>query len=229
MFTIEPPCSSREEVPDRLAGAQERAAQVHGQHAVEVRARELLARPRDLDAGVVDEHVEPAEALGGLADHAHDVVLVGDVAADEHVAHALLAHLAHARVDLLLGVVRLLGLAQVVDRDVGAVLGEAHGDRLADPGAAAGDEHVLALAGRAWLRCGLGGERLDIGDSSGAVSGGASRATAAAVTVPLGARSSSSPASGKSSTESRPAPISAALAGGVDQARAPARSPWPRR
>ena len=70
-------------------------------------------------------------------DHAHDVVLVGDVALDEHVLHALALHLADAGVDLLLGLLRLLGLAQVVDRDVRAVLGEAHGDRLPDAGAAA--------------------------------------------------------------------------------------------
>ena len=68
--------------------------------------------------------------------------------------HALLADLVHAGVDLLLGVARLLGLAQVVDRDVGAVLGEAHGDRLADPRAAAGDQHVLALQARAGRRGG---------------------------------------------------------------------------
>jgi hypothetical protein len=55
---------------------------------------------------------------------------------------------AAASPDLLLGLVRLLGLPEVVDRDVGAMLGEAHGDRLADPRAAAGDQHVLALQAR---------------------------------------------------------------------------------
>ena len=81
-----------EEVPDRLARAQERAAQVDGEHLVEVGAGELVGRPRDLDAGVVDEHVDAAEPLDRLRDHAHDVVLVGDVALDEHVADALLLH-----------------------------------------------------------------------------------------------------------------------------------------
>ena len=93
-----------QELPDRLAGAQERAAQVDGDDLVEVRAGELVRGPRDLDAGVVDEHVDAAELLGRLADHAHDVVLVGDVALHEHVPDALLAHAVHARVDLLLGV-----------------------------------------------------------------------------------------------------------------------------
>src|ERR671918_434371 len=51
---------------DRLARTQERAAQVHREDLVEVRARELLGRSRDLDARVVDEDVETAEALGRL-------------------------------------------------------------------------------------------------------------------------------------------------------------------
>ena len=62
-----------------------------------------LGRSRDLDAGVVDEDVEAAEALGRLADHAHDVVLAGHVALDEDVADAVLLDLAHAGVHLLLG------------------------------------------------------------------------------------------------------------------------------
>ena len=82
--------------------------------------------------GVVDEHVDAAEAVDRLADHLHDVVLPGHVTLDEHVPYALPLDLGDAGVHLLLGVARLLGLAQVVDRDVRAVLGEAHGDRLPD-------------------------------------------------------------------------------------------------
>jgi hypothetical protein len=52
---------------------------------------------------------------------------------------------AHAGVHLLLGPGRLVGRAQVVDGGVGAVLGEAHGDRLPDSGGAPGDKDVLAL------------------------------------------------------------------------------------
>ena len=118
-------------------------AQVDREHLVEVRAGELVGRSRDLDAGVVDEDVEAAEALGRLADHAHGVVLAGHVALDEHVADAVLLNLAHAGMHLLLGPCRLVGRGQVVDRDVGAVLGEAHGDRLADPGRATGDQQFL--------------------------------------------------------------------------------------
>ena len=52
---------------------------------------------------------------------------------------------ADAVLDLLLGLRRLVGSREVVDRDVRTVLGEAHGDRLADAGAAAGHEHVFSL------------------------------------------------------------------------------------
>jgi len=134
-----------QEPADRLTGAQERAPQVDGQDLVEVGAGQLVRRPGDLDAGVVDQHVQPAELGGRLPHQADGVVLLGDVPADEHVADAVLPKLADAGVDLLLGVGGLLRVAQVVDGDVGAVGGEPHGDRLADAGAAAGDEHVLAL------------------------------------------------------------------------------------
>ena len=92
-----------------------------------------------------------------MADHRDDVVLAGDVALHEHVAHALLLDAFDAGVDLLLGVAGLVGLAQVVDRDVRAVLGEADRDRLADSRRAAGDEHVLAL--QPGHRLGLSGTR----------------------------------------------------------------------
>src|SRR5437588_260328 len=80
-----------------------------------------------------------------MRDHAHHVILVGDIALYEHVADALLLDAAGARVDLLLGVGGLARLAEVVDGDVSAVLREANGNRLADARRAAGHENVLAL------------------------------------------------------------------------------------
>ena len=106
-----PGLPSCQEVPDRLAGAQERAADVDGEHLVEVRARQLVTVAGDLDAGVVDEHVDPAELAHRLADHPLDVLLLGDVTLDEHVAHAGLLHLVHARIHLLRGLGCLIGLA----------------------------------------------------------------------------------------------------------------------
>jgi hypothetical protein len=70
-----------------------------------------------------------AQLVDGLPHHPHDLVLLGDVGADQDVARAVLLHTPGARVDLLLGLGCLVGRAQVVDGDVGAMLGEAHGDR----------------------------------------------------------------------------------------------------
>jgi hypothetical protein len=150
--------SSLEEALDRLARAEEGAPEVDADHLVEVRGRELVRRLRDLDAGVVDQDVEAAELVERVLEHAHDVVFLGDIALDEDVADAVLAHARDTGVNLLLGVLGLLGLTQIVDGDVCAVLGEADGDRLADTRCPAGDEDVLALeSSHAFGRCCWGG------------------------------------------------------------------------
>ena len=141
-------------------------------HACAAKVKQMGVRDVLVGGDVSDEDDvvrmvgDAVEGLGGLADHAHDVGLVGDVAADEHVLHADLADLVHAGVDLLLGLARLLGLLEVVDRDVGAVLGEAHRDRLADAGRSAGDQDVLALQAAHAL-----GRRLRCGDCHGVLLG----------------------------------------------------------
>ena len=93
-LTIEPGFSSARKCRIASRAHRNEPRRLTASDVVEVRARQLLGGPRDLDAGVVDEHVDAAERLGRLADHAHDLVLLGDVAADEHVAHALLLTLA---------------------------------------------------------------------------------------------------------------------------------------
>ena len=90
-LTIEPALLA-EEAPDRLPRAQERAAQVDGEHAVEVRLDSSSIGREIWMPALLTRMSMPAEPLDGLADHAHDVVLAGDVAADQHVAHALVAH-----------------------------------------------------------------------------------------------------------------------------------------
>ena len=83
------------------------------------RGTELLGGLRDLDAGVVNEDVEAAEALPRLADHVYDVVLAGDVTLDEDIADVVLLDLVQAGTHLLLGPGCLVGRSEVVDRDVG--------------------------------------------------------------------------------------------------------------
>jgi hypothetical protein len=123
--------------------AQERAPQVDGEHLLEVGLGELVGRTRDLDAGVVDQHVDRSELVDGLLDHLDHVVLLGHVALHEHVLHRLLADLPEAGMHLLLGLGCLLGPREVVDRDARTVFGETHRGRLPDSRGAAGHEHVL--------------------------------------------------------------------------------------
>src|SRR3954463_5384383 len=99
---------------------------------------------RDLDARVVDEDIDATESIGGALEHRDDVLLLGDVAADEHVADSRLPDASETGVHLLLGLACLLGGPDVVDRDVRAVFRETDGDRLTDPGGAAGDQDILA-------------------------------------------------------------------------------------
>ena len=119
-----------------------------------------MGRARDLDAGVVDEHVDAAELVDGLP------TMRTTSSSSETSPCTSTSRTPSWRTrctqawtcSSVLG--RLVRRRQVVDRDVGAVLGEAHGDRLADARGAAGDEDVLALdaghalgAGPTWCGC----------------------------------------------------------------------------
>ena len=70
-----------------------------------------------LEGGVVDQHVEPAEARDGLLDRLAAEAAVGDVAGDEHAAPAL-APRPRARSP------RRPLLVQIDDRDIGALARE---------------------------------------------------------------------------------------------------------
>ena len=70
--------------PRRVLRPDEHAAHEHGERAVPVVDADLGERPeRTADAGVVEQHVETAEALDGGTDQRLDVVLLGDVGAHE--------------------------------------------------------------------------------------------------------------------------------------------------
>ena len=101
---------------------------------VPVGFRQVYQRRRLEDAGIVDEHVDPAGLVGGVRDNLFDGRLVGDV---EIVAPAFPAGGFHFR--LHLG--ERLGFArQIADHDVRTVLGEADGEGCADTAAGAGHE-----------------------------------------------------------------------------------------
>ena len=89
-----------------------------------------------LEGGVVDEDVELAELVDRLLDRVLAEFGVGDVAGEQDAAAAFL-------LDGLLGLLRVLVLVEIGERDVGAFACEEHRDRPADAGIAAGDERHL--------------------------------------------------------------------------------------
>ena len=121
------------------------ALEVHADHRVPVLLAHVEDHPVAQDAGVVDDDVELAEGVEGALDDALGALEVGDALA---VGDGLAAHLLDL-VDHLLGraVVGAAGAvevrAEVVDDDLGAVLG--HQQRLfaADAAARAGDDRNL--------------------------------------------------------------------------------------
>ena len=84
---------------DRLR-AQEGAGQVGLDHAVPLGEFERVRRLADIDAGIVDEDVDPAELVGDAADHGGDRLLVGDVGRDRNRLGAAFLSSATAAADL---------------------------------------------------------------------------------------------------------------------------------
>ena len=89
-----------------------------------------------LDAGVIDQDVQPPILAEHPVEHLIHGLLVGNVRGDQNRPAARLRHLLHADLDTVLnrfpGGDRAFRAAYVVDRDVGALLTQADGDRLAD-------------------------------------------------------------------------------------------------
>ncbi|CAB4924196.1 unannotated protein [freshwater metagenome] len=118
------------------AGAGERAAQVGGDDRVELLVGHLPQRGVAQDAGVVDQHVQPAE----LGDGAVDQRLGGLAGPDGHDLGDGAAPVGGDRVD---GGLRDLGV-HVVDHDGGAAAGQLLGVGEAEAPAGSGDDGDLA-------------------------------------------------------------------------------------
>src|SRR3954470_11185297 len=128
-----------EHVADLVLHAEERAAQVDGDDAIELGVVGLVQALVDADAGVVVGVVEAAIALDRLGDDARAVLRARHVARDEGGVAALVADRLH----------RLLaagaGALEVGDDHGGALLGEADRARAADAARRARDEARPAL------------------------------------------------------------------------------------
>jgi hypothetical protein len=117
--------------------AQEHAAQVHRDQAVELRDVVLVDR-RELafGAGVVEQPVDASEGVDRGLHVALHVVIAADVGADAHDARSERGYRCFARRETL--------AVNVDDEQVGALLGEHAGGSKADAAGAARDDHRLA-------------------------------------------------------------------------------------
>ena len=106
----------------RELGAEERSPCVHRHDAIPFVWARVLDRRLELDAGIVHEDVELAESLGGFVDQVPCAVGIAHVGDDRDDARVLLDRFDEACV-----------------QRIGALGGEASGDRRADAAAGAGD------------------------------------------------------------------------------------------
>ena len=97
---------------------------------------ERVRRLADIDAGIVDEDVDPAELAGDAAGHGGDRFLVGDVGRDRDRRGAALLELRDR--------FRRLGLVAAHHRDRRAGLRKPLGHAEPDAAIAAGDDGYLA-------------------------------------------------------------------------------------
>src|SRR6185437_6618910 len=88
--------------------------------------------------GVVDQDIELAEGLDGLADGPLADVAFSNISFDQNAATPLLLNqLSRAQ--------SIFGLLQIEDGDIGPLFGEMHGNGLADPRIPAADERCLSF------------------------------------------------------------------------------------
>jgi len=124
---------------DVAAAAEERSVQVGLDRLVEDLGRELSHfGARGVHTRVVHEDVDRAEGLGSLVEEPFDLLLVADVG----------LHDDRPTIRRLHGLTRLFGpvaVLQIVDHDVGALLGELDRGSPPDSGIRAGDQRHLVL------------------------------------------------------------------------------------
>ena len=123
----------------RMADGVERGAEIDRQDLVPFLRREILDRRDELDAGIVDQHVDRAMLGFDRRHHLGDVLglaHVGALKGDGHVEF-----LGHPGAQLL----DLAGIAKPVEHDVVADLGERARDAEADAAGRAGDHRYSSV------------------------------------------------------------------------------------
>ena len=131
--------AARDHAGQHLATAEERAAQIDGEHGVPFVRLDLpdLALAR-VETGIVDQYVDAAKRLARLCDHAPDVFLQGDVSDGDQGRPPSLS------LDLLSERVQLGGGARGNDHTC-ASNSHREGRGAPDAPARAGDDYDLVL------------------------------------------------------------------------------------
>ena len=137
-----PAVDLRHHPPRRGLADQERALEVHPQHAVEIGFREVEEIGAVNDAGIVHQNVEVAERAAGLRDHVLGAARVADVGGDEPAVAVPIAR----------GGGFARGFVDVGDDDARAFGDIALGDREPDAARPAGHDRDLVLEPHAALR-----------------------------------------------------------------------------
>jgi hypothetical protein len=123
-------------MPQAGLRGQERTVQVDCQHLLPLAERKLVDWLDDLDAGIADKDVHPAETFDSSGNACFDGRLVAHVHGDAHRGAA-------GSIDFIRGCLRRRQL-QVGDHDFCALHREALGDLFADAARRAGDDGNLA-------------------------------------------------------------------------------------
>ena len=117
---------------DSDLGAVGGAEEVHAEHAVELLRIELVARELCLDAGIVDEDVEPAKGLEDRLEHRLVGIHIRYVRADDQMLSLSMPGRLASRPRRAQRFLRRPLMARKIDRDRRALGGEAFGDRTPD-------------------------------------------------------------------------------------------------
>ena len=125
----------------REANGVEGGAQIDGENGVPLGDRERLQRGDMLDAGIVDQHIEPAEAIERHGDHFGDRVRL------RHVGAGIGDRDAEIGAEGLLRRFDLVGLAEAVEHDCGARGGKRASDAKSNAAGESVTKATLSLSG----------------------------------------------------------------------------------
>src|SRR5579862_442045 len=120
---------------DRFSRTKKCPTQVDSEHPVKIVEIDVLACRDLLNPGVIHEHIKRSEGVYDLREHPANFLLPGDIRLDQKTTETV----RRGTPDHLFRRGSLIGTAPVINRYVGALLGETDRNRLADASGRAGN------------------------------------------------------------------------------------------